>query len=585
MTTPTPQEVNPGIPADKFPSYRPWQWQGVQDVVEAVRTGIKVVFVDADTGAGKSLLAESVRSVAMPAASTPYLCTTLTLQDQLEADFPYAKKLKGRANYPTRHYESMYPQLTPEDCNSSRERIDDSNVPEWIQDDVRVFGLPRLTRQDKDGQRWANRCEFCSVQPLCPYIVARDEAVEAPLCITNTSYYLREANGPGRLSNRPLVIVDEADEFFGKILDTFTVSVPKYLLDDPSCPIPVTASKEEDIENWIDGMIVFLQHQSEMLTGSKQRHIEEMGAKKYRRRVNAIDSLLTNFTIASEDEGTWVYEGPSSKSRKKYYKAELRPVWVGDWVNEFVWDHANQWILMSASFVNIDLTAQQLGLKAGEYAKVKIDYHFPSERKPVRFWPSKLPYTRKFEKEGFDAMGDAARKVQTILDWYPTERILVHTVSHKRTEILSDALSSSERPIVVFSGGGAETREERIAEYLETPNAVLLGAGLERGYDFKYDDCRVVVLAKTPFADFGDPVVALRTNSGIVGQAWYDLSTVRSTVQAIGRGMRAEDDWLVTYLLDKSFNKYLRGPGKKYMPESFLASLKLGRPLGRETIG
>jgi Rad3-related DNA helicase len=578
----TPQQINNDIPA-KFSQFRPWQWKGIEEAVAHLRAGVKVVFIDAPTGSGKTLMGEAIRSIVNPHDSSPYVCTTKSLQAQIQDDFPYAKILKGRANYPTRYHPEDYPIESCDDCDTQRIHIEPSTPPEWLKADLKEYGLLRLTSTDKDGNLWANRCDLCGVQPMCTYIQARDEALYAPLCVTNTAYYLREANGPGRTSNRRLTIVDEADEFFNTVLDTFTVQVPRYLLH--RMPRPET-QKPEDIGPWIEKMLNWLRIEYSTWERDKRAKVAEIGAKKYRRRMNGLSQLIQNLSIAGEDDGLWVYEGPSKRSRKDYKVATLRPVWAGEWIHDYVWAHADQWVLMSASFVSCDLEAQHLQLEPDDYAVVKIDYAFEPERKPVRFWPSAKPYTSKEERAGFNTAHDAAKKIYKILGWYPDERVLVHTVSHQRTKDIARALRAiTDRTIIDFDGGGSDLREERIAAYRATEGAVLVSAGLERGYDFKYDDCRVCIIAKTPFPYFGDPVVTARVHGhGPVGQAWADMTTARAATQMVGRGMRAEDDWLVTYILDAAFRPFLKGYKSKYLPTHMLNSVVFGLPLHPEPI-
>lgn len=578
----TPQDVNPEIPA-KFESFRPWQWEGVQEAIKYLEAGVKVVFIDAPTGSGKTLLLEAVRSLYRPNTSSPYVCTTKSLQHQIRDDFPYAKILKGRANYPTRHHPDNYPLESCDDCDTQRIRIAPAEPPSWLVDDIEKYGFRAVTREDAKGNLWAQRCDLCGVQPLCPYVLARDEALSAPLCVTNTAYFLREANGPGRTSNRSLTIVDEADEFFNTVLDTFTVSVPRYLMRE--MPLPET-QKEEDVSRWVDVMIQWGVNKAEQHMADKRFLVAKMGAKRYRRRGNALAQFVQNMEIAKEDEGTWVYEGPSKRSRKEYKSATLRPVWAGEWIHQYVWAHSDQWMLASASFVSCDLEAKQLQLEPDEYAVVKVDYSFDPDRKPVRFYPSIKPYTSKEERAGFNTVADAAKKIIKILDWYPEYRTLIHTVSHERTKGIAKALRHvTDRHIVSFEGGGSDLRDELIAEYRATEGAVLVSAGLERGYDFKGDDCRVCIIAKTPFPYFGDPVVTARVhNGGPLGQAWADMTTARSFAQMIGRGMRSSDDWLITYVLDESFRSFLKGYKKKYLADHILASVRHGLPMHPERV-
>lgn len=420
-------------------------------------------------------------------------------------------------------------------------------------------------------------CGLCGPVALCPYIIARDEAVNAPLCVTNMAYFLLEANGPGKLSDRRLIIVDEADDFETTILSTFTVEIPQWIMDWPGYPIAET-QQGPDVDAWIEAMRTFVNGISRIV--NTEAYKDQHGAKKTRGRRKTLDRLTTNLAIANSED--WVYEGPSRRSRKTYRYTTLRPVVIGDWVHPYVWNHSTQWLLMSASFVSMDLEALNLGLKPSDIEKVRIDFSFDVKRRPIRYWPADYPYTNAEQRSGRPVLNSMASKIEKICNWYPDERILVHTFSHERTKDLYKLINLGDRPVFFFLN--AHDRDAAIRNYLDTPGSVLLAAGLTRGYDFKGDDCRVCIIAKTPFADISDRVVSERLRRGPIGQAWFNLMTVRNMVQMVGRGMRAEDDWLVTYLLDRSFESFLRGAKRSYVPPEFKAAFVDGVPTKGEKV-
>src|SRR5690606_13138650 len=85
---------------------RPHQAEAAEQIVEHFKTK-SVVFLDAPTGAGKTLIGEVVRQLVRSGHHGPrlaqclYVCSSKSLQDQILHDFSYAKVIKGRSNYPT----------------------------------------------------------------------------------------------------------------------------------------------------------------------------------------------------------------------------------------------------------------------------------------------------------------------------------------------------------------------------------------------------------------------------------------------------------------------------------------------------
>src|SRR5579863_7757582 len=86
--------------------YRPHQVDAVTKLVGALERSDLCV-LDAPTGSGKTLIAETVRRLGRYESSI-YICSSKGLQDQFQRDFPYAKVLKGRRNYPTELYPERF---------------------------------------------------------------------------------------------------------------------------------------------------------------------------------------------------------------------------------------------------------------------------------------------------------------------------------------------------------------------------------------------------------------------------------------------------------------------------------------------
>lgn len=101
---------------------------------------------------------------------------------------------------------------------------------------------------------------------------------------------------------------------------------------------------------------------------------------------------------------------------------------------------------------------------------------------------------------------------------------------------------------------------------------------MDRGVDLKDDDCRVVVVAKVPFPYLGDKQVSARLHSP-GGQAWYTVQTIRTLVQMTGRGVRHEDDWCESYVLDSVMLKQLWKKDKRLFPGWWAEAVDLKFPV------
>ena len=94
----------------------------------------------------------------------------------------------------------------------------------------------------------------------------------------------------------------------------------------------------------------------------------------------------------------------------------------------------------------------------------------------------------------------------------------------------------------------SKDREGMLREHTEGGKpTVLVSPSMMEGLDLRDDLGRFQVICKVPYPDYSDPLVARKDRD------WYDWRTVRSLVQAVGRGVRSSTDWTRTYILDSSF--------------------------------
>lgn len=175
-------------------TYRPHQVEAIDRIV-GYFNDVDVLVLEAPTGAGKTVIGETVRQVM--GCRGVYMCSTKTLQDQVARDFPYARVLKGRSNYPTELY------------------------PDRFGDKWESLSTAECTKQPGSD----TSCQWCSTVHNCPYEQAKHGALRSDLAILNTSYFLTEGNGPGRFSGRGLVIADECDTLEREVMGYVSVEI------------------------------------------------------------------------------------------------------------------------------------------------------------------------------------------------------------------------------------------------------------------------------------------------------------------------------------------------------------------------
>lgn len=492
--------------------FRPHQLEAVNEVLDAYARGADVVFLDGPTGAGKTLIGEMVRRLV--ASKALYVCHSLGLQDQFLADFPYAAVLKGRSNYPTQLAE--FPEVTCADCTNT-------------------------TRPDAEDAE----CSWCTEPAMCAYIEARETAAESAIAVTNTAYMLAEANNVGRLvGGRDLVIVDEADTLEAILMGTAEFRVSVGLMRKCGVEAPKKGSHGTTIAKWLEGVLgpkLKVQY-AKLARGVREGNVDMI---RERNRIGRLIGRVREVAAEIQTDG-WVRDYDKTDS------LILKPVKVDTVGDEWVWKHASRWLLMSATLVSTDEMVESLGMQGMQVETVTVPMTFPVENRRVHAVPV-ATMTAKEKETAWPKMAEAVLGIQAL---HPDDKILVHTVSYDLAKYLTRNARGQGRQ--VFTYASSQFREAQVAAFkAETRPAIMFAPSLDRGFDFKGDEARVVVVAKIPYPFLGDQQVSarLRTRGG---QMWYTVQTVRSLVQMTGRGVRSADDWCVTYVLDGSFYKLVK---------------------------
>ena len=519
-------ELPPG-----FTRLRDHQVTAIDEAVELFNSGVDIVYMDAPTGSGKTLIGHQIAREL--GAKALYVCSDKSLQDQFARDFPHGKVLKGRSNYKVGSDAQQAKGATAADC-TVMEQFDP--------------------------------CLFCGPggKTVCPYEGAKTAALKAPLAVTNTSYLLTEANGPGAFSGRDLVIVDEADTLEQILMGYVEYRAPTNLMKKAGMVSPKKGCHKKTIVAWLDEFYDKLGK----LDGRLFDDPQEVKAIRYARQDamavrNQLQADIDRGTD-DEDKGTWLrdYDWRSKKGGDP--GLILKPVKVNTFGVRNLWRHGQRWLIMSATIISADEMAESLGA-VQEYDTVTVPMTFPVENREVILAPVADVTYKNMEK----AIPDLAHAISVAADEHEGERMIVHTVSYKLARDLEDQLRrgpyklSHKRRIVTYTEG--RERERALADFKTSEGAVMLAPSMSRGIDLPDDLCRVQIIAKVPFPALGDKQIAARLHSD-GGQLWYTVKTIRDIVQMTGRAIRHDEDYATTYIFDRSFGN-VWSKWKRLFPE------------------
>jgi len=99
----------------------------------------------------------------------------------------------------------------------------------------------------------------------------------------------------------------------------------------------------------------------------------------------------------------------------------------------------------------------------------------------------------------------------------------------------------------------SHTPQEMLEIHKKKPGSFIVASGLREGLDLKGDLSEVQIFCKTPFPNLGDRRVQRRKD---LQPGWYSYQTALMFIQALGRSVRSEKEKAITYILDKSFERF-----------------------------
>jgi len=469
-----------------------------------------------------------------------YLCGTKQLQQQIARDFgDLVVILKGKANYPCLVREEAFPEITAEDCQA---------------------GKPRECRHFN----------------ACPYYQQKELAKASPLVVLNNAYYLNEVNGfQSVFSGAEILIADEVDSLDNALMSYIEFKITSRQLEYYALPLPENPQLKESWLNWIPRAVRQLEQQvSYAESRLRQCGFQNWGKTEIQenKTKKAMQKLIDKLSfLAAEVSDNWIfyYEDHSNKG----YEFIFKPVNVGKYANRYLWDHAEYKVGMSGTIFSAEITCRELGIEECDY--LRLESPFPVENRPIYYKPA-VNLSKKTLTDQLPLLREA---IDEDLRKYPTQKVLIHTVSYQLRDYLRNHLVCQERLMTHESGD----REEALESFKANRRPlVMLSPSFDRGVDLpEADNCGAVMICKMPYLSLGDPQIKAKVDLP-GGWTWYALKACQTLVQMTGRSVRSPRQRCDTYIYDAQFAR-LRSRMGEVLPAWWQAAIQEVDP--RLTLG
>jgi len=386
-------------------------------------------------------------------------------------------------------------------------------------------------------------CKYChqpkgNRHPYCVYTHAVKVAYESPITIFNYALFLTMMRSPNQVP-RELLIFDECHNIEDYLLDFYSLEISGKGLEKYELKIPEPSCSIEEKIDWLMNVHAKLSMELDRLldilelTPADKSVIEE---------IDFLNSIVSKALLMSDlfDNNELVIYHASNE----YIK--YKPLYSRRFFKSLR-DFGNKTLSMSATIFSKKVYCDMTGLDPNEVEFISVDSTFPVENRLVHYYPiGKLNYANKDTL--YPVLLDQVTK---ILTHHKNNKGIIHTVNYEIAEYLYNNLGSSR---LILPRGA--TRDNQITEFMLSDQAkVLISPSLTEGIDLKGDLSRFAIICKLPYGNLGDHWITRRKNEN---SEWYQIKVLEKLIQMTGRSVRSESDYASAYVLDSSFDYFLK---------------------------
>lgn len=384
----------------------------------------------------------------------------------------------------------------------------------------------------------------CRLMYKCPYYVARDQALTSRITGLSFAMLLKTAKIP-EWGKRDLLIVDEADDIEGWGVEHGTLRFR----------VSTRIHNIQELITWAKKRLQQVILKIQYLEAKHNKTPEQWAKlKDYKELAEKLELFIED---AQEYPENWVYRLHGSYVDVKVLNA-------GYILRRFLWWRGRKRLVTSATIIDPEMFTYYTGLK-GKTLFIRVPHSIPAERRPIIYKPiAKMTKDNRDDK----AYKEIAQAIEEIAEMHKGENGIIHAHSYEIAREIAKRLKLEGFKVLVHD---SKTREQVYKEFLNgNGNKVMIAVGFGRGIDLKYDLARWQIITKIPYPDQSD----IRVYELWVRRKrwdWARWNAIKTLVQMYGRIVRAEDDYGVTYILDKSFESLMKY--RKMFPEWFLDAI------------
>ena len=498
----------------------------------------RYIFLECPTGIGKSAIAKTLANYYN---KSYIMVTTKQLQDQYMSIYNYDNEIvsiKGRANYKCKYNEKYTVENAP--C---------------------ISGIDHIK---------------CDKGKDCPYWSLRDATVKKKSVVSTYQYLLRAFDCAKFWKTRDLMVLDECHELENQIMTWGRLKLNINTLIKEG----IISKNDKDhfvsllLSNNITDYIGQIYHNVILKWDDAQEEIKriykysedayDLNDIEYSKMSSTYEKYkildiyfrrLDVFIRTYNDKDNW-----HVKETIFGEELELIPIKIGDLFNVFLNKKAREKVLfMSSSILDIESYIKELRIDRSRCLVLKMDSYFNPKLAPIiNCDVAKMNYLSI--KSNIPKM---VNYIDKIIDSHNNEKGIIHTGNYYIARQIYENSKYKDRLIIKTNND--ENNEILIKKHINSKKpTILLSPSLTTGLDL-YDDLgRFQIIVKLPWKSMKDELIAYKLK---FQAKFYTIDMLRTLLQSCGRTIRNDKDWCVTYVLDSSFEFYMKRYGKYFYPQ------------------
>ena len=586
--------------------FRKYQLEAIIEVIYSILANEHITYIcEAPTGAGKSL----INIICAGVLSEYYNLTSYILVSDLFLWEQYDKFLK---NHKKINFGSIKGQTGNYTCLLNNEDIRNA--------DCRMAGISWAAMFNPSTiKKYGYDCAY-----KCKYLKARKKAIRSRVCLMTYQLFLFALNNPSFNTSgngdpiwteRDIIFCDEChnipdivqnqyspciketdfeklDTLYCKaandelslfnignakfdVVQTFTRdSLKTKLYKIWEKFINENSTKEEDINamnEYKDIIIKFSEVANDIVSTISDAKQKGLPISKDDIKLFKLCTWFQNYCCFWSDFNTAINEAGKEYLLKdicitnvdEHISVSFRCTKEDYMIYRYLTSRAKYKVLLSATIGGHAAYEENMGFR---YLKEEVIYNtipntFDFSKSPIHFL-NKFKMSFREKEQSFNRLKDIIYSICSTK--FFNEHGMIQTGSYAfAKQLYNEAPKEIKKRMLLYNGSKEKNLCIKIHQI--SKNTILVGPSLNEGIDLPGDLCRFIIIMKVPYPSLGDRLVKEKIK---LFPLWYNSTTSNDIIQGIGRGVRYNGDWCVSYILDACFWRLYLETQDQY-PEDF----------------